>query len=87
MARKVSIDYTLAAARIFNQHLTPENNKGEKFRFVYCSGAAAERDQTKSLWFAQEFRRIRVCFYIYPLPYMKLAVPCFSGCVPLDLTS
>ena len=59
-ARKISIDYTLAAAKAFSQD--PANGAAKKFRFVYCSGAAAERDQTKTLWFMQDYRRIRVCF-------------------------
>ncbi|KAJ5182851.1 hypothetical protein N7492_000467 [Penicillium capsulatum] len=52
-ARRVSVDYTLAAAQMF-QDVCPDS-----FRFVYCSGAAAEKDQTKSLWFMQDYRRLR----------------------------
>ncbi|KAJ5594104.1 uncharacterized protein N7459_000312 [Penicillium hispanicum] len=52
-ARRISIDYTLSAARLFQE------NCQKPFRFLYCSGAAAERDQTKPLWFMQEYRRIR----------------------------
>ncbi|KAJ5762539.1 uncharacterized protein N7511_005921 [Penicillium nucicola] len=52
-ARRVSLDYTLAAARVFEQTCQ------KPFRFIYCSGAAAERDQTKPLWFMQDYRRIR----------------------------
>ncbi|KAJ5811289.1 hypothetical protein N7474_007590 [Penicillium riverlandense] len=52
-ARRVSVDYTLAAARVLQE--TAEN----KIRFVYCSGAGAERDHNKPLWFLQEYRRIR----------------------------
>ncbi|MCJ1242994.1 hypothetical protein MMC30_000190 [Trapelia coarctata] len=58
-ARKVSIDYTLAAAKAFGQDSAPENRKAKKFRFVYLSGSGAERDQTKTLWFMQDYRRIR----------------------------
>ncbi|MCJ1462818.1 hypothetical protein MMC07_001421 [Pseudocyphellaria aurata] len=54
-ARKISIEYTLAAAKAF----TPASSTEKKFRFVYLSGAASERDQTKPLWFMQEYRRIR----------------------------
>ena len=62
-ARRVSVDYTLAAAKAF----TPEDsNGGGTFRFVYLSGAAAERDQTKPLWFMQDYRRIRVAFCTLP---------------------
>ena len=62
IARKVSIDYTLAAAKAFGtSNITQQGDgKVKKFRFVYCSGAAAEKDQTKPLWFMQNFRRIRV---------------------------
>lgn len=73
MARKVSIDYTLAAVRAFDQLLTPEKWGGDKFRFVYCSGAASERNQTKPLWFAQEYRRIRVrCYSLFPIKSPQL---------------
>ncbi|CRL22497.1 NAD(P)-binding domain [Penicillium camemberti] len=53
IARRVSLDYTLAAAQVFQETCQ------KPFRFIYCSGAAAERDQTKPLWFMQEYRRIR----------------------------
>ena len=58
MAKKVSIDYTLAAAKAFSQ--ATEDGKPKNFRFIYLSGAAAERDQKKPLWFMQDYRRIRV---------------------------
>lgn len=62
--KRVSIDYTLAAARAFEASLSSQqetvSNNNTKFRFIYLSGAAAERDQTKSLWFMQDYRRIRV---------------------------
>lgn len=54
IARRVSLDYTLAAAQVFQETCQ------KSFRFIYCSGAAAERDQAKPLWFMQEYRRIRV---------------------------
>jgi hypothetical protein len=62
--RKVSIEYTLAAAKAFDQGAIMENDKAKKFRFVYLSGGAVERDQTKPLWFMQDYRRIRVCLLI-----------------------
>ncbi|KAL9097058.1 MAG: hypothetical protein Q9165_001022 [Trypethelium subeluteriae] len=58
MARKVSVDYTLAAVRAFDRANATANND-KKLRFVYLSGAASERDQTKPLWFLQDYRRIR----------------------------
>lgn len=54
-ARRISLEYTLAAARVFEETCL------KPFRFVYCSGAGAERDQTRPLWFMQNYRRIRVC--------------------------
>jgi hypothetical protein len=57
-ARIVSLDYTLAAVRVFQDICQ------QPFRFIYCSGGAAERDQTKSLWFMQDYRRIRVCYLV-----------------------
>lgn len=70
--RRVSVDYTVAAAKAFQEAfgfsevnsdanmINPARNK--RFRFVYVSGFLAERDQSKSLWFAQDLRRIRVRF-------------------------
>lgn len=52
--RRVSIGYTTAAARLFNESCQ------KPFRFVYCSGSGVEQDQTKPLWFLQNYRRIRV---------------------------
>ena len=60
-ARQVSVEYTLAAAKAFTTDPDPQDDSPpKKFRFVYLSGAAAERDQTKPLWFMQDYRRIRV---------------------------
>ncbi|KAJ5755107.1 hypothetical protein N7533_004650 [Penicillium manginii] len=53
MARRISIEYTTAAAWLFNDICQ------KPFRFVYCSGYLAERDQTKQLWYLQDYRRIR----------------------------
>lgn len=61
LARRIHIDYPMAAARAFDKVLSPSLPSGEKFRFIYCSGELAERDQQKSLWMAPEYRRIRVC--------------------------
>ncbi|KAJ5785470.1 uncharacterized protein N7503_010682 [Penicillium pulvis] len=52
-AKRVSIEYTLTAARVFQEVC------GKPFRFVYISGAGTERDQSKSLWIMQDYRRLR----------------------------
>ncbi|KAL5358594.1 hypothetical protein BJX96DRAFT_146836 [Aspergillus floccosus] len=59
LAREIHVDYTLAAAKAFDQALGAKIPAGKKFRFIFCSGALAERDQNKSLWMAGEYRRIR----------------------------
>ncbi|KAL2824587.1 hypothetical protein BJY01DRAFT_230418 [Aspergillus pseudoustus] len=65
-AKRICIDYTAAAAAAFQRAMTAsdDGDSGEKkekqpFRFVYISGAAVERDQSKSLWYMGNFRRIR----------------------------
>jgi hypothetical protein len=60
--RTINLDYTLAAAKAFQESFAArlaDQRKG-KFRFVYCSGIIAERDQEKSLWFMGEGRKMRV---------------------------
>jgi hypothetical protein len=56
--RRVNVDYTLAAVKAFTEYLTP--GLGKPLRFIYCSGAAAVRDQEKPLWLMPQTRRIRV---------------------------
>ncbi|KAJ9632070.1 hypothetical protein H2203_000471 [Taxawa tesnikishii (nom. ined.)] len=55
-ARVVDLGYTTHAAKIFASHAAATNSP---FRFVYASGALAERDQDKGLWFMGEARRVR----------------------------
>ncbi|CRG83796.1 hypothetical protein PISL3812_01152 [Talaromyces islandicus] len=57
--RKVSVDYTLAAAQALEQNSSPYADSNQKFRFVYLSGAGAEKDQGKSLWVMQDYGHIR----------------------------
>lgn len=74
-AREVCVDYTMVAVKALTamhnhadapaaaaasgpDHTATVHKK--KIRFVYLSGGAAERDQTKPLWFKQDYRRIRV---------------------------
>lgn len=56
MAKEISIEYTLVAAKAF----TPTSTTEKKFRFIYVSGAWFERDHKKPLWFMQDYRRVRV---------------------------
>lgn len=62
-AKRVSTDYPLAAAHAFvGQYLPKDLGDGQKlkFRFVYLSGNAAERDQDKPLWMLDKYLKIRV---------------------------
>lgn len=63
-AKRVSIEYTLTAARVFQEVCQ------KPFRFVYVSGAGTERDQSKSLWIMQDYRRIRVSIGLFFLDCM-----------------
>ncbi|KAI4859145.1 hypothetical protein F4820DRAFT_440684 [Hypoxylon rubiginosum] len=58
-AKKVSIDYTLAAANAFVTELAPKLPEAQKFRFVFCSGKFAEWDQEKNLKAMKDTRRIK----------------------------
>ncbi|KAF2100557.1 hypothetical protein NA57DRAFT_54635 [Rhizodiscina lignyota] len=57
-AKKVQIDYTLAAAEAFAARLLPQT-KSKTFRFVLCSAALAERDDAKKLIFESATRHIK----------------------------
>lgn len=59
--RKIEIGYTHAAAEAFANSLVPPlKSQGKTFRFVYLSGALAERDTNKKLWFMHDSRTIKV---------------------------
>ena len=64
---RLELDYTMAAATTFTTSLAPMLSKGKKFRFVYLSGMISETDQEKTLWYAQNPRRLKVDIEIYPL--------------------
>ncbi|MCJ1281721.1 hypothetical protein MMC26_001043 [Xylographa opegraphella] len=57
--RKANFDTTLAGAETFATSLPLQPDSRKPLRFVYVSGMLAERDQKKTLWFAQEGRRMR----------------------------
>ncbi|KAI1382819.1 uncharacterized protein F4822DRAFT_422694 [Hypoxylon trugodes] len=58
-AKKVSVDFTVAAAKAFVEVLAPQLPESKKFRFVFCSGKWAEWDQDKNLSFFKDTRRIK----------------------------
>ncbi|KAG9258828.1 uncharacterized protein F5Z01DRAFT_5044 [Emericellopsis atlantica] len=63
LARKVGVDYTLAAAKAMRNHLVAHLPTDlplkQPFRFVLCSGMLAEWDQERKLWFLNDTRKIK----------------------------
>jgi hypoxanthine-guanine phosphoribosyltransferase len=60
-ARKVSIDYTLAAAQAFATNLAPRlADVGHKFSFVFCSGYGAEQKEDARVWLYAGSRKLKV---------------------------
>ncbi|KAI1454148.1 hypothetical protein F4805DRAFT_440877 [Annulohypoxylon moriforme] len=58
-ARKVSVDYTLAAAKAFIEQLAPQLPEPQKFRFLFCSGKWAEWDEKKNMRMLADTRIIK----------------------------
>lgn len=69
---KVTIDYTLAAARAFADMMASavDSETGDKFRFVFCSGDSSEIDQKKTLFIMGPTRKAKVQYlsvsFCYP---------------------
>jgi hypothetical protein len=59
----VRVDFTLAAANALVTGVTAalETSSQGIFKFVYCSGWAAERNQDATLYLEPETRKIKVC--------------------------
>ncbi|KAI2615059.1 hypothetical protein GGR54DRAFT_307215 [Hypoxylon sp. NC1633] len=58
-ARRVHVDYSVAAAKAFIAELAPKLPEPQKFRFVFCSGKFAEWDQEKPLKWLKDTRLIK----------------------------
>ncbi|QDS71311.1 hypothetical protein FKW77_001766 [Venturia effusa] len=58
-AKKVQVDFTLAAAKAFASKLAPALDEGKEFKFVFCSGGMASRDQEINLWILQDTRKLK----------------------------
>lgn len=67
-AKKVQVDFTLAAANAFAAKLLPALDEAKDFKFVFCSGGMASRDQETSLWILQDTRKLKV------KPFLKVNV-------------
>jgi len=53
--REVDVEYSMAAAEAFLRDIQPTLG-GKKFRFIFVSGAGAERDANQSFWFMEDVR-------------------------------
>ncbi|TID14181.1 hypothetical protein E2P81_ATG09060 [Venturia nashicola] len=58
-AKKVQVEFTLAAANAFASKLLPALDEGKDFKFVFCSAGLAVRDQDTSLWVLQDTRKLK----------------------------
>lgn len=57
--REYNYDYTTTAVDTFLQNLAQQTSSKDKFRFVYTSGVLVVRDQNKSLWLMNDYRKMR----------------------------
>ena len=62
-AKRVGIDYTLAAANALALNLAPQL-AGRKFPFIFCSGNGAEQQHDARLWLFSDTRKLKVCMRI-----------------------
>jgi hypothetical protein len=60
IARKVNVDYTIAAANAWVNSFIPRLSKATKFRFLYVSGIIVERDPDAKLSFLADTRKMKV---------------------------
>lgn len=77
-AKKVQYDFTVAFAEFCEKSIRPREETGRKeFRFVFCSGAFAEREEKKSLWWGDKTRKLKVRsipVFILPMHLFSLLI-------------
>ena len=66
--RRVSVDYVDAAGKAF---ASAADASGQKMQIVLLSGALVVQDQSQTLYFLGDFRRLRARVPQYNLPVMK----------------
>lgn len=57
--KKICVDYVMSGFNTLKQ--LPHGDSGKPLRFVYASGAKAERDQTKKPMILGDYTLMRVC--------------------------
>lgn len=65
-ARKVCLDYTVKGIEAMAQ--LPRDSAGKPLRFIYTSGAKAQRDQSQKPWILGDYTLMRVGIYPSYLP-------------------
>ncbi|PQE27689.1 nucleoside-diphosphate-sugar epimerase protein [Rutstroemia sp. NJR-2017a BBW] len=68
-ARKICFDYTVSGLKTITK--LPRNTATKPFRFLYVSGANAERDQTKKPWLIGDYCLMRGEVESHVLDYAK----------------
>lgn len=70
--RKICIDYTLKGMDTIAQ--LPRDSAIKPLRFIYTSGAKAERDQSQKPWILGDYSLMRVSLYpsCLPVPIPRL---------------
>lgn len=58
LVKKICVDYVMEGFNTLKQ--LPRANDDKPFRFIYASGAKAERDQTKRPWILGDYTLMRV---------------------------
>ena len=64
--RKICYDYTVTGLETVS---SLKRDSQKPFRFVYVSGAKAERDQTQKPWILGDYTILRVCFLFFSFGY------------------
>jgi hypothetical protein len=59
IARRVNVDYTVAAAEAWIRSFIPHLHKGSRFKFLYVSGLTVERDTEKKFLIMADTRRMK----------------------------
>lgn len=71
-SRRICLDYTVKGLEIISR--LPRGSVAKPLRFIYTSGAKAERDQNNKPWILGDYSLMRVSFLSTPLPIVLLNI-------------
>lgn len=69
--RKICFDYTVTGIETIAQ--LPRDSAGKPFRFIYTSGANAERDSSKKPWVLGDYSLMRVILHSHVLSQLQIS--------------